>query len=662
MLWDWLESTSEWMGLELQRVSVPYPEVVPLLEQAGLALVELTVGNGEWLALLLEGHAGVGTLLGPDGELHRMPLAELDGLLTTRNYQKHRAQVDAVIAAAGVPPRRQARTREALLHDALGNQPMSRCWLVRAPAGASPMQQLLRAGVGSGVAMLLLCHALSLALGIGSWWVLGAALLDGRFAAGTVSLWALLLLSTVPFRVASKWASGELALRLGLLLKRRLLAGAVRLDPESMRSEGIGQLMSRVFESSEIETLATSGGIAGALSVIELTFAFVILVQGAAPLGSIVALVATVMVTLGLSWEHFRRHRRWTDLRRSRTHRLIEQLLGHRTRLLQERPGDGAALAEEQARAYLDASMDVDATSALLVGAVPGAWLLVGVAVLVPTLLEGRASEGALAAALGGLLLAHQALRRLTAGLNQLSGAGIAWQGVAALYSAAARRDEDGTLPPRPKALVPAPEKAELLTAENLEFRYPSAPRPALSGCDFVIRQGDQILLEGPSGGGKSTLGSLIAGLRAPSAGRLLLDGLDRHTLGLSGWRRRVVAAPQFHENHIYVGSFAFNLLMGRRWPPEASDFEEAREVCAALGLDGLLSRMPSGLNQPLGETGWQLSHGERGRLFIARALLQHVELVVLDESFAALDPQSLRQTLQGVRERAPTLLVIAHP
>ena len=141
----------------------------------------------------------------------------------------------------------------------------------------------------------------------------------------------------------------------------------------------------------------------------------------------------------------------------------------------------------------------------------------------------------------------------------------------------------------------------------------------------------------------------------------LLLDGLDRHTLGSEGWRRRVVAAPQFHENHVLTGTFLFNALMGRRWPPQPKDIAEMEDVCRELGLDDLLQRMPGGILQSVGESGWQLSHGEQSRLFIARALLQRADVVVLDESFAALDPESLRKSLRCVLGRAKTLLVIAH-
>ena len=84
--------------------------------------------------------------------------------------------------------------------------------------------------------------------------------------------------------------------------------------------------------------------------------------------------------------------------------------------------------------------------------------------------------------------------------------------------------------------------------------------------------------------------------------------------------------------------------------------------MCEALGLGPLLRRMPSGIHQLVGETGWQLSHGERSRVFLARALLQRAAALVLDESFGALDPETLAACMVQVRQRAPTLLVIAHP
>jgi len=204
-----------------------------------------------------------------------------------------------------------------------------------------------------------------------------------------------------------------------------------------------------------------------------------------------------------------------------------------------------------------------------------------------------------------------------------------------------------------------------VLEAVNLSYRYPDQNQAALESCNLTISRGDFLLLEGSSGSGKSTLVSVLAGMRDAN-GLLLASGLDRPTLGQQSWRKRIAVAPQYHHNHIMAASLAFNLLLGRAWPPAAEDLGEAWEVCQELGLGGLLERMPDGLQQTVGETGWQLSQGERSRVFLARALLQTSTskggLVILDESFAALDPETLGQCLQCALKRAPSLLVVAHP
>jgi ATP-binding cassette subfamily B protein len=132
--------------------------------------------------------------------------------------------------------------------------------------------------------------------------------------------------------------------------------------------------------------------------------------------------------------------------------------------------------------------------------------------------------------------------------------------------------------------------------------------------------------------------------------------------LGGKAWRRAVAAAPQFHENHVLTGTFAFNLLMGREGWITQKDFVEAQAVCEELGLGPLLEKMPAGMLQMIGETGWQLSHGERSRLYIARALMQDADVLIFDESFAALDPENVRRALECVLRRARSVVVIAHP
>jgi ATP-binding cassette subfamily B protein len=253
--------------------------------------------------------------------------------------------------------------------------------------------------------------------------------------------------------------------------------------------------------------------------------------------------------------------------------------------------------------------------------------------------------------------MAQRALRTLTAGLGSLEGAWLAWQQIAPLFRAAADAPKPGAL------AAPSRQNGEkVLEARDLTYRYDERSDPVLRGCSLTIHRGDWIMLEGASGDGKSTLAAMLSGLREPDSGLLLAGGCDRSTLGDVRWRRRVAYAPQSHENHIFAGSLAFNLLMGRAWPPTWEDLADAQGVCRELGLSELLTRMPAGIDQIVGETGWQLSEGERGRIFLGRALLSRANLLVLDESLAALDPESLLCAHQALRNRAQTVLMVAHP
>jgi ATP-binding cassette subfamily B protein len=105
----------------------------------------------------------------------------------------------------------------------------------------------------------------------------------------------------------------------------------------------------------------------------------------------------------------------------------------------------------------------------------------------------------------------------------------------------------------------------------------------------------------------------------------------------------------------------AFNLLLGRAWPPVEADGKLGHAICIDLGLGPLIERMPSGYGTMVGEIGWQLSHGEKSRVFLARALLQGADIVMLDETLAALDPESLTTCVNAALKRSKTLLVITH-
>jgi len=336
-------------------------------------------------------------------------------------------------------------------------------------------------------------------------------------------------------------------------------------------------------------------------------------------------------------------------------------MVGHRTRVVQQASQEQHRSEDESLERYIRESRSMDASS-LWLTAVPRGWLMVALAAMTPWFVQG-APPSRLALGVGGLLLAYRALHRVTGGLSSLSGAAIAASALSPLIRGSAT-EEAAPAPSMVLAREPggdAPNDTVLAQATDISFRYRSEGEPVLSGCSLRIERGARFLLEGQSGSGKTTFASVLAGLNKPDSGLLLVDGLDRSVLGGSGWRRRVVMAPQAHDNYLVTGSLAFNLLMGRQWPADAAALAEAESVCHELGLGDLLRRLPSGLHQIVGETGWQLSQGERVRVFLARALLQNPELLVLDESFSALDPENVVRSIHCVLNRAKTVLAIAH-
>lgn len=659
---SWIEAAAAGAGLEAEPVETSYAEAEALIARAAPAFLRLPGDEKEspgFLALARSGRRTV-TLLGPDHRLHRVSVATVRAALCRDLDARIGPEVDALLARAEVPPRRRPRAREALLRERLGKTQVGGCWLLGLPPGSGFRRQLRRARLGWLAGRMMGAHAAQHVLLLTSWWVLGKGVLQGRLDPGWLLAWALLLLTVAPFRALELWSAGLLTTRAGSLIKRRLMAGVLRLEPEAIRHEGAGQLLGRVLNSEAVEYLVLTGGHVGLIALTEIVLAVPILAAGSGGWLHALLLVAWVGLALLLARRYFRDRRAWTVARLGMTHDLVEQMVGHRTRLAQQRPDRWHEGEDRALESYLRQSAAMDRRAALLRIVVPRGWLVISLIVIAPGFVAGGATPAGMAVALGGALFAYKSFWKLVRGLSDLAEAAISWDQVAPVFRAAGQEE---TVPAAPTPVrKDQDEDSVVIEAHDLVYRYGERADPALRGCDLTVRAGDRILLEGPSGGGKSTLASLLVGLRVPQSGLLLLQGLDRHSLGDEGWRRRAVAAPQFQENHVLVDTFAFNLLMGRSWPPEPADLEEAEQICRELGLGPLLDRMPAGLLQMVGESGWQLSHGEKSRLYIARALLQRAELVVLDESFAALDPENLRQALSCVLQRARTLMVIAHP
>src|SRR5215813_1029954 len=652
-----IEMAAKRLGLEAEEVGTPYGEVEKMILAAGPALLRAP-GEQNFLAAL-GGGAGKVSVLAPDLTVRRVPVGAVRSLLCREHEEPLRGEVDELLRQAGVLRKRLSQARATICRQRLSRVWVNDCWLLRLRPGAPFVAQLRQARLPRLLGVLAGAYAFQFGLGLIAWRLLGCGLLDGQLEQGWLIAWAMLLLTAAPFRLLAVWAQGRFAIGAGSLLKQRMLYGALKLRPEEIRHEGAGRMLGRVIESNAVESLALSGGFLGVVAIIELIASAMVLSLGAGGWPQVLALVAWVALAASFGWRNFRRRRDWTATRLEMTNDLTERMVGHRTRLAQESPDRWHDGEDQSIERYLSQSMAMDRAAAPQ-SAVARSWMVASLLALSPAFVSGAAGVASLAVGVGGTLLAYRALTRLAASLSSLLNATIAWEQVKPLSRAAARDEETVS---SFELAGEAPNGAgAVIEAHDLTFRYRERGEPNLRGCSLRVEAGDRLLLEGSSGGGKSTLAALLAGLRQPESGLLLAGGLDQQTLGASGWRRRVVSAPQFHENHVFTGTFAFNLLMGRQWPPREEDLAAAESLCRQLGLGGLLDRMPAGLQQMVGETGWRLSHGERSRMFMARALLQDADLVILDESFGALDPATLRQCLRTALDRAKTLMVIAHP
>lgn len=207
-----------------------------------------------------------------------------------------------------------------------------------------------------------------------------------------------------------------------------------------------------------------------------------------------------------------------------------------------------------------------------------------------------------------------------------------------------------------------APDAKELknvkgdVSYDHVTFRY-NEDEPVLSDVSFKIPAGRSIALVGPSGGGKTTICSLLPRFYELTDGRITIDGEDIRDFTLESLRKNIGIVQQ--DVYLFCGTVRENIAYGK---PDASD-EEIMEAAKNANIHDFIMSLPDGYNTFVGERGTRLSGGQKQRISIARVFLKNPPILILDEATSALDNESERHIQKSLEELSKnrTTITIAH-
>lgn len=654
----WIEEAARACGFRAEPVALSARSLATYLCSAGPALVqmegELATSEGAtrtaWLYLLPEGD---NVVIVSDGSVldRKCTLSSLIEALERPLQEKIAGEYAAVLEALPMRSRKKLLHHLLLRSDGIPGVRAVYSFRRNEPDAILSAPRTTRRTVGK----ILLAYSAQFLLVAILWGVLFRETLRGQLEMGTVIGATLLVFALQVLRMGSENALRQWGIQLGVLLRTTLLARTTKGDPDRLRAFGFSSLLAGNFEAEMLEERSIELVSFGVLAVLELGLAALCISFSPDPF-FLLLLSFAAFALLGVLAKRLQPTRlRWTKERLRLTSLLSEQLVGQTTETVQG-PPEGGDRSADALKIYAAASEDYDHRTREL-KMLAQAFKVFGAIALFLFAFRDRELP---VLSLVALLVTAKALQTVSSLVVPMS----LFQGslgeIEPLLDPK-RGEESAASRAHPHIAASPPGAAMPLVIDKLSFLRDGG-RPILQDLQLTIEPNEKCIVTGGSGCGKSTLLSILAGVRSPTAGSVSVGGLDPGFLGDRAWRKRVVYVPQFHENHVFSETFLFNLLMGKRWPPQSEDVEEAVVVCEKLGLGPLLAAMPGGFQQMVGESGWQLSHGEKSRLYLARGLLQQPDYLLLDESFGALDPETLKQCIEQVRDASKGLVIVAHP
>ena len=491
--------------------------------------------------------------------------------------------------------------------------------------------------------------------------------LDGMPVAAALRLLVLLLLLAVMLRLGLQGiqtfnvqAVGQ---RLTARIRNDLFAHAMALSLRFHDRTPVGKLLTRL--TSDVDALAEvfgSGAVGVLADLVTLLVIAVTMISIEWRLG-LLLLVSQVPVVFGILWLQGRYRKANYRVREELSQLnadLQENLQGLEVVQMFRREAANSARFAQVTNAYreavtgtilyessISALIEWVALSAIAVVLALGGWMVLGSTMGLGTLTTFILYSQRL----------FDPLRQLAERFTQIQGGLTAVERIGELLE---QPIEIADLPASDRTAAAIRSGSERASAgevifEQVSFSY-RPDDPILSNLSFRIAPGEHVALVGPTGSGKTTVIRLLCRLYEPQQGRILLDGIDIRQLPIPTLRQRLGVVLQ--DTFLFSGNVADNLRLDA---PISSD--QLQGLCAELGLDPLLRRLPDGLATELRERGGNLSSGERQLLSVARVAIRDPSVLVMDEATAFMDP-STEATLQRDLDKllhGRTAIVIAH-
>ena len=501
---------------------------------------------------------------------------------------------------------------------------------------------------GAGSQMTRLLH------GIGAW------VLDGRETMAALRIVILVILGTMLLKNVFAWLAGQtgagLQERVTRDLRNAVYVHLERLPLRFFTGHKTGQLLSRVFQDTQSTRQLLAEVVTRSLNAGTQVVVTVLLLFSLSPKLALLSLVVAPLIIVAFQ----------PLLRKLRKgHRRLAAEYGEMTSVVQETVSGIRLVKSFRAEAYESARFS-DASNRYAKGMVRMSRLtlmsqplaeVIGTVVAVALLWFGAHEvlvDKSLSAS--GLITFLGALMSLLPPLKQLSQMpAVATQSMAA----AERLFEILDHPTEQQADRGTRETTAFnfdITFDGVAFSY--GGDPVLSDVSFVAKRGDVVALVGASGAGKSTLVDLIPRFIEPTAGRILLDGVDTRELTLASLRALTGIVSQ--DTVLFNDTVRANIAYGA---PEKFSPAQIEAAARAANAHGFIGELPEGFDTVLGERGTRLSGGQRQRIAIARALLVDPPVLILDEATSALDTESERLVQEAIDRllTGRTVFVIAH-